>query len=76
MQHNRLTAELDPVPLPQPPALPLCPAGFVLCALGAFPGMAWQQWMCQQWLYMRAFEEAQAVVRPSLPERDLLAVWN
>jgi hypothetical protein len=56
--------------------MPLCPGSFVLCALGAFPGMAWQQWMCQQWLYMRAFEEAQAVVRPSLPERDLLAVWN
>jgi hypothetical protein len=30
----------------------------------------------QQDLYRRALEEAQAVVRPSLPERDLLGVWN
>jgi hypothetical protein len=27
-------------------------------------------------LYRRAFEEARAVIHPSLPERDLLAVWN
>jgi hypothetical protein len=30
-----------------------------------------------QWsIYQAAFAEAQAVARPSLPERDLLAVWN
>jgi len=29
-----------------------------------------------QELYRWAFAEAQAVVRLSLPERDLLAVWN
>jgi hypothetical protein len=32
------------------------------CALGA--------------VYQLAFEQAQAALRPSLPERDLLAVWN
>jgi hypothetical protein len=32
------------------------------------------QW--QQRVYQLAFEQAQAVVRPSLPERDLLGVWN
>jgi hypothetical protein len=32
------------------------------------------QW--QQGLYEYALAQAQAVVRPSLPERDLLAVWN
>jgi hypothetical protein len=26
--------------------------------------------------YQRALEEARAVVRPSLPERDLPGVWN
>jgi hypothetical protein len=76
MERNRIAAELDAVHLPQPAALPLCPAGFVLCSLGAFPAVAVEQWLCQQWLYMQAFQEAQAVVRPSLPERDLLAVWN
>jgi hypothetical protein len=35
------------------------------------PLAAWQQE-----LYARAFAEAQAVARPSLPERDLLGVWN
>jgi hypothetical protein len=30
------------------------------------------QWM----VYQMAFEQAQAVARLSLPERDLLGVWN
>ena len=30
----------------------------------------------QQRIYQRAFAEAQRVVAPSLPERDLLGVWN
>jgi hypothetical protein len=34
------------------------------------------QWAWQQALYHWAFAEAQAVVQPSLPERDLLAAWN
>jgi hypothetical protein len=38
--------------------------------------MSAQQSMCQQMIYRRAFEQAQAVARPSLLERDLLAVWN
>jgi hypothetical protein len=47
----------------------LCP---VVC-LPVYP-VAFQLW--QQALYQWAFAEAQAVVQPSLPERDLLAVWN
>jgi hypothetical protein len=35
-----------------------------------------QQWTFQQMVYQRAFEAAQAVVRPSILERDLLGVWN
>ena len=35
-----------------------------------------EQTLWQQALYQWAFTEAQAVVQPSLPERDLLAVWN
>jgi hypothetical protein len=31
---------------------------------------------CQAIIYQMAFEQAQATIRPSLPERDLLAVWN
>jgi hypothetical protein len=39
-------------------------------------GQELEQWLCQQWVYQQAFEAAQAVARPSLPERDLLGVWN
>jgi hypothetical protein len=44
-----------------PVCLPLAPPGYAL----------WQQA-----LYQWAFTQAQQVARPSLPERDLLAVWN
>jgi hypothetical protein len=47
-----------------------------MCPVVLFPGQAQEQWLCQQWVYQQAFEIAQAVVRPSLPERDLLGVWN
>jgi hypothetical protein len=30
----------------------------------------------QQQIYQLAFQEAQAVARPSILERDLLGVWN
>jgi hypothetical protein len=33
--------------------------------------LAWQRE-----LYAKAFAEAQAVVQPSIVERDLLGVWN
>jgi hypothetical protein len=38
------------------------------------PSPAFAQW--QQDLYQWALREAQAVVRPSILERDLLGVWN
>ena len=62
--------------LPAPPPTPPSPDGFVLCPLACLPTMTPQQLAWQQALYQWAFEQAQAVVRPSLPERDLLAVWN
>jgi hypothetical protein len=34
------------------------------------------QWLYVQDVYQQALEQAQAVLRPSLPERDLLGVWN
>jgi hypothetical protein len=59
------------------PARPLAdpspsPAAFLLCPLSGTPFAS----PCQQNLYAWAFAQAQAVVRPSLPERDLLGVWN
>jgi hypothetical protein len=48
----------------------------MLCPVALLPGLPLEQWLWQQHVYRAAFEEAQAVVRPSLVERDLLAVWN
>jgi hypothetical protein len=76
MLRNRITMnEPEPLPLPlprpTPPPLNLC--GFVLVAVPVMPA---EQWLVQQCLYQRAFELAQAVVRPSIVERDILGVWN
>jgi hypothetical protein len=74
MFRDRITmSELEPIRLPQVPAPPLNPCGFVLVAV---PVISLQQWTVQQWLYQRAFAVAQTVMRPSIVERDLLGVWN
>jgi hypothetical protein len=48
----------------------------VLVPTACLPGVNAPEWFWQQWAYRCAFAEAEAIVRPSLPERDLLAVWN
>lgn len=69
MFHKRTVPEPAPITLPRPPQASVAPQAFLFCpALGLSP--------VQQWLYQKAFEEAQAVTRPSIVERDLLAVWN
>jgi hypothetical protein len=68
---NRHRFHRPPPPLPTP-----SPAAFVLCPVACFPAVPPEYLLWQQALYQRALAEAQAVVRPSLPERDLLAVWN
>ncbi|MBL8797578.1 MAG: hypothetical protein JNM56_27005 [Planctomycetia bacterium] len=65
--HNDLPdAELLRLPRPAPAAI--TPRGFICSICQPSP--------VQQALYQLAFEQAQAVARPSLPERDLAAVWN
>jgi hypothetical protein len=76
MRFTDYSGEADTVRLPRPPAPAPNPAGFALCPAASFPGASPEQWLWQQYLYQRAFEIAQAVVRPSLLERDLLGVWN
>jgi hypothetical protein len=51
------------------PAFGPCPAVLLQGVSGSF-----QEW--QRHIYQRAFEEAQAVVRPSWIESDPLGVWN
>jgi len=72
---NRLsqTPATENVSLPRPPAPVVTPQGFVAVAMAANSP---EQLAVQQYLYQVAFAEAQAVARPSLPERDLAGVWN
>jgi hypothetical protein len=50
---------------------------FCACPVGLFQGVATPLWLWQQqYLYQLALDQAEAVVRPSLPERDLLGYWN
>ena len=76
MHNNRITNELRSLLTPRPQQPASRHESFVPCpaaVIQAF-GLGMQSW---QWvIYQMAFEQAQAVVRPSLLERDLLAVWN
>jgi hypothetical protein len=71
---NRAIMDSAPLLLPRPPDAPPTPSAFMLVA--ACPGQSLEEWYWQQWVYRQAFERAQAVVRPSLLERDLLGAWN
>jgi hypothetical protein len=73
---RRPRAEPPAYRLPQPPAPPPAPDSFVYVPISALPAVSPEQRRVQFWLYYLALDEAQAVVRPSLPERDLLGVWN
>jgi hypothetical protein len=76
MERHRLMGEAPIFRLPRPPAPELSPSGFVLCPLYVTAGCAIQQLAFQQFLYQWALEQAREIARPSLPERDLLGVWN
>jgi hypothetical protein len=77
MRRPQLDAELGvPYRLPQPPAPAPQPQAFCLYPLGTLPGIGASQWCMMQQIYQLAFAQAQAVARPSLPERDILAIWN
>jgi hypothetical protein len=62
--------------LPRPQAAPISTSAFCLCPIAQMPGVSSEAYRWQLLIYQLAFEQAQAVVRPSLPERDLLASWN
>ncbi len=64
--HHRLQAELRSVT--PPPATPAT-SGFMMHPMASLSQM-------QLELYRWALAQAQAVVRPSILERDLLGSWN
>ena len=69
MNRNRLQ-------LPRPAAPAISPAAFVLYPVICMPFASAAQALWMELLYRHALEQAQEVARPSLPERDLLGVWN
>lgn len=74
MRQPRFTMNDQNYRLPAAAAPSLQPNAFSLCS--AFVPQCADHWAMVQHIYMCAFQEAQAVAKPSLPERDLLAVWN
>jgi hypothetical protein len=76
MARRVFEADAEYIRLPRPPEPKVIPGHFVMCPLAGLPGQSPQLWCLQQWLYQQAFLLAQAVARPSILERDLLAVWN
>ncbi len=66
------------------PTTPARPAGdpspspnaFCLCPIVCLPPVPEAHRLQQQALYEWAYQQAREVLRPSLLERDLLAVWN
>jgi hypothetical protein len=76
MFRHRLAHEADYYRLPEPPPPAVRPGSFLLCTVAVMPGWTTDQWAGLQQVYVYAFEQAQAVARPSLLERELLAIWN
>jgi hypothetical protein len=75
MPHHRFLKQINELRQSRAQAQGFSPAAFCACPWGlVMRDSAAMQW--QQRIYQLAFAEAQAVVRPSLPERDLLGVWN
>ncbi len=73
MFDNRFRSAVPARPVADPSP---SPAAFLFCPLVCLPAGTPAQGQWQQGLYEWALAQAKAVVRPSLLERDLLAVWN
>jgi len=54
----------------------MSPAGFMMCPSFLMQHLMGTPQIWYSGLYQLALEQALAAARPSLPERDLLAVWN
>jgi hypothetical protein len=75
MQPSRLPGPSAIYHLPAPSAAPV-PAAFVVCPLVLVSNTNILHQLWQEAVYRLAYEQAQAAARPSILERDLLAVWN
>jgi hypothetical protein len=75
MQPDRFRNRIPSWRLPQPPAPQVSANGFMVCPAALLPAGREGQPLWQH-VYRLAFEQAQAVVRPSFLERDPLGCWN
>jgi hypothetical protein len=73
MSHNRLLPMTPQQPTRDPSP---SPSAFILFPVACLPAVPDSVRLQQQALYEWAYQQARDVVRPSILERDLLAVWN
>jgi hypothetical protein len=76
MNRHRFSRQPEAYRLPQTTLPTINPGAFIICPVVLVQGLPLEQQFGQGLLYRLAFEQAQAALRPSLPERNLLAVWN
>lgn len=76
MRPNRLHGFEEQYRLPKPPDPAIAPGSFLWYPIDQLHPAPDDFRRLQLWIYQRAFEQAQSVVRPSILERDLLGVWN
>jgi hypothetical protein len=76
MYRNRLANAVYSPRLPQPPSPALEPRGFLYYPVAWPPALGLAARAMLSAVYQAALVQAQAVCRPSLPERDLLGYWN
>ena len=76
IHQHRFREQFDTHRLPRPAEWPSLSGSFLWYPIAWLPGQTEEQRFARQRIYQLAFEEAQAVARPSLPERDLLGNWN
>ena len=76
MTIRRLPMDVMTYRLPKPQLPAITTNGFMVCPIAIQHGLTPAQLLWQCAIYQMAFVQAQTELRPSLPERDLLAVWN
>ena len=73
MFSKRISAMTPTRPIPDPSP---SPGAFFLCPVACLPAVSEAHRLQQQALYQWAYQQAREVLRPSILERDVLAVWN
>ena len=76
MPRHRLFQQHRAATMPRAQLPELRAGAFMLCPVFLSQTISCQMLAWQIHIYQAAFREALAVVRPSLPERDLAGVWN